>query len=235
MRRRLTPAFPLAMAILLATGLAMAASPGAHAQTSSGNLILNGNATVGLCSTTGLDTMTEPGWTITSGGPDSVCYGSPGGYPSHSTTGASSSSNAFFAGGSKGGASTDQVVNVSSASSAINAGGVTFDLSGNLGGYSSQADRVGVVATFENSSGSSLGTADLPAVTASERHDTTEFLAETATGTVPEGTTQVLVTVTWTLRRGQHYRWLPERPQPHPRYLGHGAGADRSAQQRAAL
>ena len=181
----------LAGAALVAAGLAV---PWPAAAATSANLIVNGNAETGLCTTTGLDTMTIPGWQITSGGPDTVCYGASG-YPTTSE-GPPDAGNGFFAGGSKGNASMQQVVSVSSGSAAINGGGVTYDLSGWLGGYASQTDNVGVVATFENSAGTSLGTATLAPVTPAERDDDTELLSESATGTVPAGTTQVLVQVT---------------------------------------
>jgi hypothetical protein len=187
----------LAGAALAAAGLAV---PWPAAAATSANLILNGNAETGLCTTTGLDTMTIPGWQITSGGPDTVCYGASG-YPTTSE-GPPDAGNGFFAGGSKGNASMQQVVSVSSGSAAINGGGVTYDLSGWLGGYASQTDNVGVVATFENSAGTSLGTATLAPVTPAERDDDTELLSESATGTVPAGTTQVLVQVNWTYGAG---------------------------------
>jgi putative Ig domain-containing protein/phosphoesterase family protein len=187
----------VAGAALLAGGLA---APLQATAATSANLIVNGNAETGLCSTTGLDTMTIPGWQITSGGPDTVCYGASG-YPTDSE-GPADAGNGFFAGGSKGNASMQQMVSVSSGSSAINGGGVTYDLAGWLGGYSSQTDDAGVVATFENSAGTSLGTATLAPVTPSERDDQTELLSESATGTVPVNTTQVLVQVSWTYGAG---------------------------------
>jgi hypothetical protein len=88
-----------------------------------------------------------------------------------------------------------QTVDVSSAAAAINDGGVTYNLSGNLGGWSDQTDDADVVATFENASGASLGTATLSSVTDLDRLFTTEFLPRSASGTVPEGTTKILVTV----------------------------------------
>ena len=103
----------LAGAALAAAGLAV---PWPAAAATSANLILNGNAETGLCTTTGLDTMTIPGWQITSGGPDTVCYGASG-YPTTSE-GPPDAGNGFFAGGSKGNASMQQVVSVSSGSAA---------------------------------------------------------------------------------------------------------------------
>jgi hypothetical protein len=178
----------------------LAAFPPPAVAATSVNLILNGNAEAGLCTTTGLDTMTIPGWQITSGGPDSVCYGASG-YPTDSA-GPPDAGNAFFAGGSKGNATMQQVVNVSSGSAAINGGGVTYNLSGWLGGYSTQTDNVGVVATFENSAGTSLGTASLGPVSPAQRDDDTELISQSATGTVPVNTTQVLVVATFTYGAG---------------------------------
>src|SRR5580698_4605159 len=182
----------VAGAALLAGGLA---APWQAAAATSVNLILNGNAETGLCTTTGLDTMTIPGWQITSGGPDSVCYGASG-YPTDSQ-GPADAGSAFFAGGSKGNASMQQVVNVTSGSAAINAGGVTYNLAGWLGGYSTQTDSVGVLATFENAAGGSLGTASLGPVTPAQRGNATELISQSATGTVPVHTTAVLVQVNW--------------------------------------
>src|SRR5580700_3031000 len=114
-RRRVTLLTAATAAIgALIVSLPSAAVPADAA--SSVNLILNGNAETGLCTTTGLDTMTMPGWTITSGGPDTVCYGASG-YPTTSE-GPPDAGNGFFAGGSKGNASMQQVVSVSSGSAA---------------------------------------------------------------------------------------------------------------------
>jgi phosphoesterase family protein len=190
-------------AALLCAGTLAASTlgPAAANAATSGNLIINGDAESGLCTTTGLDTTTLPGWTITSGGPDAVCYGASG-YPTSSSPGPASRGNAFFAGGSKGNAQMQQLVSVSSAASAINGGGVTYNLSGWLGGYASQTDNAGVVATFEKASGGSLGTASLAPVTPAQRSDTTELLSESATGTVPPDTAQILVQVTFTYGAG---------------------------------
>lgn len=68
----------VAGAALLAGGLAV---PWPAAAATSANLILNGNAETGLCTTTGLDTTTMPGWQILSGGPDSRSAAPPGWSP----------------------------------------------------------------------------------------------------------------------------------------------------------
>ncbi len=90
----------------------------------------------------------------------------------------------------------------SSQSSEIDTGTDSYTLSAWLGGYSSQADNVGLVATFLNACGTSLGTATLAPVTPAERGDQTELLQETASGTVPSGTTSVKFVLTYTRSTG---------------------------------
>jgi len=101
---------------------------------------------------------------------------------------------AFFAPGNQGDGSIEQTVNVSSAATAIDAGGVGYNLGGWLGGWTSYAGYTEVSLEFLNSAGAQVGaTASLPTVSAAQRGDTTEFLARTATGTVPAGTRSILV------------------------------------------
>ena len=89
---------------------------------------------------------------------------------------------------------------MSSAASAIDAGGVPFNLSGWLGGYAGQNDRVGMNATFLNASGASVGTASIAPVTSTDRGSVTKFLQRSATGTLPAGTRSIKVDLvfTWT-------------------------------------
>lgn len=195
---------PSALAALVTAAFVIALGPLAPQATAatSGNLILNPGAETGECSVDGQEAVTLPGWTITNGTPTIVCYGSPGGYPTSTTPGPTNRGNAFFAGGATGSSTMEQSVDVSSAASAIDAGGVTYSLSGWLGGWSSQNDTAGVQATFLGASGSSLGTAQLPAVTASDRGNTTEFLQRTASAAVPVGTRSIKVDVTYTWSAG---------------------------------
>ncbi|WP_194909277.1 hypothetical protein [Catenulispora rubra] len=53
-----------------------------------------------------------------------------------------------------------------------------------------------------DASGASLGTATLAPVTAAQRGNQTELVQETATGTVPVGTSSVLFTVNYTRQAG---------------------------------
>jgi hypothetical protein len=84
-----------------------------------------------------------------------------------------------------------QVVGVSS----LNPGGLPFELSAWLGGYTAQTDSAVVTATFQDASGTDLGSASIGPVTESDRGGVTELLPQAWYGTVPASTVQVLVTI----------------------------------------
>jgi hypothetical protein len=165
------------------------------------NLIRNANAETGLCASNGLEAMTIPGWAVTSGSPAPVCYGAAG-FPADSTPGPPGRGRAFFTGGVSGNASMWQEASVSPASAAIDAGRVSYHLSGWLGGDESQADQVSVVATFRDGTGVALGAARLASASSTSRHDATELLLASAAGRVPAGTRSIVVRVSWTYRAG---------------------------------
>ena len=181
---------------------AHAATPAASVKTAatSGNLLVDAGAeSAAQCSSNGLDGMTMPGWTIASGDANAVCYGASG-YPDANTPGSPNRGSEFFAGGGTGNSDLAQSVDVSPAASAIDAGGVPFSLSGWLGGYAGQNDRVGMTATFLNASGTSVGSAAIAPVTSTDRGSVTKFLQRSATGTLPAGTRTIKVDLgfTWT-------------------------------------
>ncbi|WP_052681599.1 ricin-type beta-trefoil lectin domain protein [Saccharothrix sp. ST-888] len=172
----------------------------AAGSTSSDNLLVDpGAESVAICSPNGLDGMTVPGWTITSGMPNLVCYGASG-YPDASTPGPTGRGTAFFAGGATGNSGLSQGVDVSAAAQSIDTGTVGYNLSGWLGGYAAQNDRVGLNATFLNAAGATLSTAQIAPVTSTDRGLSTALLQRTATGTVPAGTRSIKVDLafTWT-------------------------------------
>ncbi|MGC1547568.1 MAG: alkaline phosphatase family protein [Rhodanobacter sp.] len=186
--------FRLATAILAAYVSAALFGASAFAQTSS-NLIVGGDAEAGTCSSDWSAVNTVPGWTVTQGNPSTVCYAI--GTFTTPTTG--SGGQAFISDGPYGDSALSQSVNVSSAASAIDAGGVTFNLSGWLGGYGAYNAQAVVTATFLDANGLPLGTpAQLAGVNASARGSQTGFLARSATGNVPTGTRSVSVLLQFT-------------------------------------
>jgi hypothetical protein len=73
-------------------------------------------------------------------------------------------------------------IDVSSASSLIDAGNVAYTLAGWLGGYSTQDDNSTVTAQFEDWSGNVLGTDQIGPVLAADRNGTSELLQESTNG-----------------------------------------------------
>lgn len=190
----------ICLAFCSLTAVITAAAPRAQAQ--SANLLVNPGAETGECSPNGEVGVTIPGWTITVGMPNIVCYGAAGGFPTQSTPGSPTRGNAFFAGGATGNGAMQQAVDVSSAATAIDQGTVTYDLNGWLGGYQSQNDSAAVQATFQDAQGATLATAQLGPVLATDRSNKTEFLQKDATAAVPAQTRSIVVTVSYTWSTG---------------------------------
>ena len=188
-------------AVLLLMCALLGAQPNAQASTtSSGNLIVDGNAESGYCTTDWNAATTVPGWQIVSGSPGVVCYST----GSYSLPAGTVPGTAFFSPGNEGDGSMTQSVDVSSASAAIDGGGIGYNLSGLLGGWGSYAGYAAVTLQFRDASGKQLGsTAALPTVSASDRGNANAFLARSATGTVPSGTRSILATVAFVQSSGE--------------------------------
>ncbi|WP_198045642.1 alkaline phosphatase family protein [Kitasatospora mediocidica] len=165
--------------------------------------IVNPAAESGSCqSTEGTGTPAQS-WTLTNA-PQQVCYGASGGFPT-ATQGPQAPATpgkAFFDGGDSATASMTQTDSVAAQAAQIATGTLPYTLSAWIGGYASQGDNAGLTATFLSSSGSSLGTASLAPVTASQRGNATALLYESATGTVPVGTVSVRFTVAFQRQAG---------------------------------
>ncbi|SEO91855.1 Phosphoesterase family protein [Actinacidiphila rubida] len=180
--------------VALIGALVTAAPSPAHAAAGSGNLIVNGDAEGGgYCTSDWAAASTVPGWTVQAGGLDVMC-------PSVGSFGVpadgKSLGKGFFGPGNFGDGAMSQTVDVSSAASAIDGGGVHFDLSGWLGGWTSYGGYVAVGLHFRDASGRPLGsTAKLPTVSAADRGQATAFLSRSATGSVPAGTRSIQVEV----------------------------------------
>lgn len=101
--------------------------------------------------------------------------------------------------------------------SSLDPGGHRFELSGLLGGYSTQGDFGTVSATFQTAAGSTLGTAQIGPITEPDRAAAADYLAylahqysaanptadngllpAQAFGTIPAGTAKVLITIEFT-------------------------------------
>jgi hypothetical protein len=162
------------------------------------NLIVNGDAESGAASVDGYAPVTIPGWT-TSGSTVVVAYGTAGGFPSPTDPGPDDRGTSFFAGGPDSPTSTaSQVINVAPVAALIDGGAVDYTLAGYLGGWTDQDDAAVLRITFKQGA-LVLGSAEIGPVTAADRDNATGLLARDATGLVPAGTRQIVVTLVMTI------------------------------------
>lgn len=109
----------------------------------------------------------------------------------------------FFGGGPTGAnSSAFQDIDVSNLASQIDSGSLTADLSGYLGGFSSQNDRMTVTADFFSGGSSLLQTLAIGPVTNSNRSNISKFLFRNASSAVPAGTRRVRITMFSVLASG---------------------------------
>ncbi|MFE9428200.1 alkaline phosphatase family protein [Kitasatospora sp. NPDC006697] len=181
----------------------IAAPQSATATTQSANLLLNGSAETSQCSPGGWEETTVPGWQLTSGDPVINCYGVPTGAAA-TTPGSPTKGTAYFQGGSRGSSEMTQSTDVSSAATAIDAGGVHATVSGWLGGVGGYNDAAAVTVTFKDARGAALGTAGIAPVLAADRSSTTEFLQRSTTAAVPAGTRSISTAVDFTMTGTQN-------------------------------
>jgi hypothetical protein len=197
-----TFAAALAAAVVLSvSGVPAAGASAPHTLPPLGNLLVNSDAETGICTRSGYDGMTVPGWTVTRGAADSVCFGAIG-FPRPDVDGPIDRGRAFFSGGGTGDASMFQNVDLSGAAGAIDGGAVVFALAGWLGGWANQNDRSDVAVAFHNDIGVTLGTAALDPVTNTDRAGVTGFTQRTDAGAIPPGTRWASVTVSFTWTAG---------------------------------
>ncbi|WP_051709767.1 alkaline phosphatase family protein [Andreprevotia chitinilytica] len=171
-------------------GMALFAVAGVACAASSGNLIVNGDGESGLCTTDWKTVTTVPGWQVLLGNPTQVCHS----IASFTKPSSPAAGKAFIADGPYGDSALMQTISVTSASSAIDTGTVTFSLSGWLGGYGIYSGQAVVTATFLDAAGNVLGTPGrLSGGTASARGNANAFIAKADSGAVPAGTRSIAV------------------------------------------
>ena len=160
------------------------------------NLLVNSGAEASEGSTSNAVTVPLASWSTT-GGMTALRYGTSG-YPKTTSPGPADRGRVFFSGGTTTTATATQTVSTSDLAPVVDGAGATYELSGWLGGYGTQADGVRVVATFRDAAGTALGSAGIGPVTAADRAGVTGMLRRSATGSVPVGTRTVRVVATAT-------------------------------------
>ena len=167
------------------------------------NLMVNGDAEASAGAPSNTVIATPTGWTTT-GEFTAVQYGASGGFPDKNSPGPHDRGKNFFAGGNVASSTASQTIDLSPDAKAIDGGGVTYGLSGWLGGYAGQQDNAKVTVTFSGANGNELGTATIGPVTAADRKKTSGFLRREAKGSVPAQTRSATVLVTSTRLEGTY-------------------------------
>ena len=160
------------------------------------NLLVNGNAELGLCTNDWTAQSTVAGWNVLRGAASTLCYSAfttamdQPVLPKVGTPGM-----ALFA---APGADTamNQTVDVSLGASQIDTGSVSYTLSGWLGGWGNLPDTATLTATFLDGSNHATGNpVVLVGANASARGNVTALVNSQITGSVPPSTRKIVVTV----------------------------------------
>lgn len=161
------------------------------------NLILNGDAESdngnGSCVTGEADRVT--GW-APNGNVRSEDYGHTGGDPDVDTPGPPNRGRCYFrreVGSGTPQYSASQTINVSTATTAIDAGTVNYSMSGWFGGIAGDVGSAKMIAIFKDASGKELAKVETDPVTHEERGDQVKLIQRSKAGKVPEGTRQIEV------------------------------------------
>ena len=175
-----------------------------HAAPYGVNLLVNGNAEQGINSATGAPLpgpTPVPGWT-TSSAFTVVPYSAGGGFPAAGDPGPPDRSNQFFAGGNAATSTATQDIDVSANAADINAGKVTMDLSGWLGGFVSDPDVAILNVTYLDGGSMSLGAMIIGPVSPADRNNVTGLFLRNKSVPVPANTVTLRVTLTMTRTSG---------------------------------
>jgi hypothetical protein len=186
---------------LLLLALSLLASVSLQAGIFNTNLIVNGNAEAGAGSISGNDILPVPGWITTNGftvGAYGVSSGVPTNCPGPGTN--------YFAGGPGTALSSAyQFISLTNAAAQVDTGGVLADLTGYLGGWSSQDDNGILKAEFTDGVKTNiLGSLTLGPVMAIDRTNQTVFLYRENISLVPTGARLVKLTLTMTRSAGSY-------------------------------
>jgi hypothetical protein len=163
-------------------GVNLIANPGADASPGLNNGVTTTNASTDL-----------PGW-VRSAYVSADSYQDGSGDLFQYTAGPSDAGGNYFYGGltvsddSNPIGTAFQDIDVSSAGSLIDAGNVSYALSGWLGGFSSQNDHTTLTVQFQNWAGTALGTATLGPILAADRMNQSSLIKLSTSGNVPKGT-----------------------------------------------
>jgi serine/threonine protein kinase len=181
------------------------------------NLIVNGNAEMNTGAANSTTVVPPSGWTSTLGF-TVLQYGTPN-FPQSTDPGPADRGSNFFAGGpsavngqsvNNARTTASQDIDVSSVAVLLDAGTVSYTLSGYLGGYTlpgprvqgTQEDNAACLLEFLSTTNTVLGQYQIGPVTAADRGYRTGLLERQVSGTVPAGTRHIRVTLIMTKQGG---------------------------------
>ncbi len=155
----------------------------------SGNLIADGDAGAGYCTRDWNAATTIPGWVVSTGSPNVMCYSA--GQISHP---AGPAGPGFFSSGPYGDSAMTQTARL--ARGRTRGGPLSYRLSGWLGGWKAEPGYTRVSVDFLGPAGNRVGSpVMLPTVSRADRHSRTGLLSRAISGTVPPGTRSARVVV----------------------------------------
>jgi YVTN family beta-propeller protein len=155
------------------------------------NLLLNAGAQAGAASAQGYDAVTIPGWSILSGLPTVVRYGTPG-FPAPTGRQPRVRGGQLFAGGAGGRARLQQEIPLRTPRGDVVAAGTRFRLAGWLG--APLLGRASVEAQFFSASGRLLGSAAIGPVAGDRR--IADLSHRAVSGVLPAGTASARISLT---------------------------------------
>ena len=166
--------------------MALVALPGPAGAAGGQNLLRNPGAEAGAASAQGWDAVTIPGWSVDSGLPTVVAYGTRG-FPK-------GPSGRLFAGGAGGTARLTQTVALGAPRGGKLPAGTGYALSAALGGTTSS--RASLSLTFLSARGRALGRRTLGPLYGPRRSAVSALHARTLRGRLPGGAVRAQVTLT---------------------------------------
>lgn len=171
------------------------------------NVIKNPGAEDDLGATGASAFVTPSFWTVVVGNFTAVQYNQ-GGFPNASSSSPTAGKNLFAGGPPASGtvSSAFQVYDLTSIAGLVDAGLVSFTLSGWLGGFDTQGDNATFVARFLDSGGNGFAgaTPTIGPVTTAERGNASSLLLRSTTGVVPVGARSVTLGLTLVRQDGDY-------------------------------
>ena len=168
------------------------------------NLIINPDAEQGtyLGLLNGFSRYSTPGWNTTAGFAAELY--AEGGTNSINLTcpGPAERGDFYFAGANNPGETASQTLDVTSASSVIDRENAQFNLSGWLGGLTTQNDNASLTAVFRDSNGNSLSSSSIDPVLASDRNNVSGLFYRSNESIIPMGTRTINIILELTRTAG---------------------------------